>query len=251
MKDEPGCAFLLVPAFLLYITIVCVGSSNPVLDAVFVSCVVTMFVNAVRVLMTDSEDGRMTEREAARTYVAAPAETAEEPAETAENASETVTSTSGATPDHMVFTAGPDERMLEENAIKERLKTMSPEDTAELIRDVIWGFAERMPNTVGSGDDIQVLFVRGQPVDKSVLTDGRMTHDDLVDVVKAVRDPACVCVVRSDHFTFSVDDDLTSSGWQDVVIEWLSGAYRDHQKKIALLKKLGLIVPSWISHGDE
>lgn len=251
MKDEPGCALLLLPAFLLYITIVCVGGSNYVLDAMFVLCVVTMIVNAFRVLRTDSEDGRMTERETARTYVAVPAGTAEEPAEAAENASETVTSSSGVMPEHMVFTAGPDERTLEENVIKERLKTLSPEDTAELIREVIWGLAERMPDTVGSGDDIQVLFVRGQPVDKSVLTNGRLTHDDLVDVVKSVREPTCVCVVRSDHFTFTVDEEQSFAGWQDVVIEWLSGAYRDHQKKIALLKKLGLIVPNWISHGDE
>lgn len=250
MKDEPGCAFLLVPAFLLYITIICVGGSNHVLDAMFVSCVVTMIVNAFRVLRTDSEDGRMTERNAARTYVAATAATAEEPTDTSGNASETVTSSSGVTPDHVVCTAGPDMRTLEENVIKERLKTLSPEDTAELIRDVIWGLAERMPHTVGSGDDIQVLFVRGQPVDKSALTNGRLTHDDLVDVVKSVRDLNCVCVVRSDHFTFTVDEDQTFSGWQDVVIEWLSGTYRDHQRKIALMEKLGLIVPDWISNGD-
>lgn len=245
MKDEPGCAFLLVPAFLLYITIVCVGGSNHVLDAMFVSCVVTMIVNAFRVLRTDSEDGRMTERNAARTYAAAVAtETAEE--------TETVTSARGVTtPDHVVCTAGPDVRTLEENAIKERLNTLSPEDTAELICDVLWGLAERMPRTVGSGDDIQVLFVRGQPVDKSVLTNGRLTHNDLVDIVKSVREPTCVCVVRSDSFTFTVDEAHTFSGWRDVVIEWLSGTYRDHQRKIALLEKLGLIVPDWISNGDE
>lgn len=250
MKDEPGCAFLLVPAFLLYITIVCVGGSNHALNAMFVSCIVTMLVNAVRVLMSDSEDGRMTERDAARTYVAATAGIAEEPMDTAENASETVTSSLGVTPDHVVFTAGPDIRTLEENVIKERLKTLSPEDTAELIRDVLWGLAERMPHTVGSGDDIQVLFVRGQPVDKSILTNGRLTHNELVDVVKVVREPNCVCVVRSDRFIFSVIKDQTFFGWQNVVIEWLSGDYRDHQKKIALLGKLGLIVPDWISHGN-
>lgn len=250
MKDEPGCAFLLVPAFLLYITIVCVGGSNHALDAMFVSCVVTMLVNAARVLMTDSEDGRMTERDAARIYVAANMGAAEEPADTAENESETVTSHSGVTPDQTVCTAGPCTRALEENVIKEMLKKLSPEATAELVREVLWGLAESMPRTVGSGDDIQVLFVRGQPLDKSVLTDGRLTHNNLVDVVKAVREPNCVCVVRSDRFIFTVGGGRTFIGWQDVVIEWLSGEYRDHQKKVALLETLGLTVPDWISHGD-